>query len=423
MKNRLVDLLACPSCQHTPLDLTVLATETNPESDYLRRHRQQVRCAQFCALRNETLPAAEAPDCVACYRTEIMEGILRCGACRAEYPVIGGIPRFNPDASGDFPDFFARNGQHFRNPDFQKVAHFQSLHQETKRSFGYQWLRYSVTGRRDNEEHFYVRTNTKPGQLNGQLFFEAGCGMGRYIQVVGSNEGAEVVGLDLSLATNRAWAENRNNPFVHVVQGNILEMPFRPASFDHTYSIGVLHHTPNTYDAFRSMVRLVKPNGRVSLWVYHLWRSPEMSGFRGAHAWLKGKIADGLRVVTVRMPMGLLHYLCYLGVPIGWVQIQIRKQPPWVRAILSPLLLPAVSVHPEWRVRLLDTFDWYSPRYQWKHTPAEVSGWFRELGLTDIDTEGFEVTVRGRRPAEAEAHSSGVRNEAQPAASGGPSVP
>ena len=402
MKHRLVDLLACPRCQHSPLDLTVLDSAIDPESEYLAKHRDAVRCAQFCALLKENLPAAEVPDCVSCYRQEITEGILRCGGCKVEYPVIGGIPRFNPDAANDFPDFFARNGKHFQNPDFQDAAYFQSLHRETKRSFGYQWLRYRVTGRQDNETHFHERTNTKPGQLEGQLFFEAGCGMGRYIQVAGSNQGVEVVGLDLSLATNRARAENRANPLVHVVQGNIMEMPFRPACFDHAYSIGVLHHTPNTYEALRSMVRLVKPNGRVSLWVYHVWKSPQMTGFRGAHAWLKGKIADGLRVMTVRMPMGLLHYLCYLGVPLGWIQIQIARQPALARALLSPLMLPPVSVHPEWRIRLLDTFDWYSPRYQWKHTVAEVAGWFRELGLTDIDTKGFEVTVRGRRPAVAE---------------------
>ena len=399
MKNRLVDLLACPRCQHTPLDLAVLASETDPESEYLVKHRGTARCAQYCAQKNERLPAAAVPDCAACYRSEITEGILRCGGCNAEYPVIGGIPRFNPDAANDFPEFFARNGKHFRNPDFQDVARFQDLHQETKRSFGYQWLRYRVTNRKENEEHFYLRTDTKPGKLEGQLFFEAGCGMGRYLQVVGSNQGAEVVGLDLSLATNRARAENRANPFVHVVQGNILEMPFRVASFDHTYSIGVLHHTPSTYEAFRSMVRLVKPDGHVSLWVYHVWKTARMTGIRGAHAWLKGKISDGLRVVTVRMPMGLLHYLCYVAVPLGWIQMKINKQPAGVRALLSPILLAPISVHPEWRIRLLDTFDWYSPRYQWKHTVEEVAGWFRELGLTDIDTEGFEVTVRGRRPA------------------------
>ena len=61
-------------------------------------------------------------------------------------------------------------------------------------------------------------------------------------------------------------------------------------------------------------------------------------------------------------------------------------------------LIPC-SIHPDWRIRLLDTFDWYSPRYQWKHTVEEVAGWFRDEGFEEISTEGFAVNVRGRRPA------------------------
>ena len=37
------------------------------------------------------------------------------------------------------------------------------------------------------------------------------------------------------------------------------------------------------------------------------------------------------------------------------------------------MILPT-SVDPDPKWRWLDTFDWYSPRYQWKHTDAEVEG-------------------------------------------------
>jgi glycine cleavage system aminomethyltransferase T len=68
--------------------------------------------------------------------------------------------------------------------------------------------------------------------------------------------------------------------------------------------------------------------------------------------------------------------------------------------LLSPLLFLPVSIHPEWRVRLCDTFDWYSPKFQWKHTIEEVSGWFEHAGMVDLSTDGFPVSVRGRRPAD-----------------------
>jgi hypothetical protein len=61
------------------------------------------------------------------------------------------------------------------------------------------------------------------------------------------------------------------------------------------------------------------------------------------------------------------------------------------------MILPT-SMDPDPKWRWLDTFDWYSPRYQWKHTDAEVEGWFKEVGLIDIKRGHIPVSVRGRRP-------------------------
>ena len=69
-----------------------------------------------------------------------------------------------------------------------------------------------------------------------------------------------------------------------------------------------------------------------------------------------------------------------------------------IKALFSPLLLVHMSIHEDAPVRLLDTFDWYSPQYQWKHTVVEVEGWFKEMGLGELDSEGFPVSVRGRKP-------------------------
>ena len=52
-----------------------------------------------------------------------------------------------------------------------------------------------------------------------------------------------------------------------------------------------------------------------------------------------------------------------------------------------------------------DTFDWYAPRYQWKHTEPEVAGWFRDLGFERVETLGFPVAVRARRPTAGDAGS------------------
>jgi hypothetical protein len=63
------------------------------------------------------------------------------------------------------------------------------------------------------------------------------------------------------------------------------------------------------------------------------------------------------------------------------------------------MVLPlAQDPDPEWRV--LDTFDWYSPYYQSKHTYEEVFRWFESCGLEDLHVANVPVAVRGTAPRE-----------------------
>jgi hypothetical protein len=123
---------------------------------------------------------------------------------------------------------------------------------------------------------------------------------------------------------------------------------------------------------------------------------------KALHARLRGGMSDALRRITTRLPHPVLHYLCYTAAPVGWLQLQARKLPKPLRFLSHLLSLLPVSTHPQWRVRLCDTFDWYSPRFQWKHSVDEVANWFRDAQLEEISTDGFEVTVRGRRAPRSE---------------------
>jgi hypothetical protein len=49
--------------------------------------------------------------------------------------------------------------------------------------------------------------------------------------------------------------------------------------------------------------------------------------------------------------------------------------------------------------RMLDTFDWYSPRYQSKHTYEQVFRWYEAMGMDDMRIGEFAIAVRGRKPA------------------------
>jgi hypothetical protein len=58
-----------------------------------------------------------------------------------------------------------------------------------------------------------------------------------------------------------------------------------------------------------------------------------------------------------------------------------------------------VSLNRKRDVRVLDTFDWYSPKYQSKHTYEQVFRWFEDCGLDSLRVLHTPVAVRGRKPS------------------------
>jgi SAM-dependent methyltransferase len=186
------------------------------------------------------------------------------------------------------------------------------------------------------------------------------------------------------------------------VQGDIMNPPFVEGAFASAYSIGVLHHTPDTRTAFRSIVDLVRPGGRISIWVYRTFQPEiEVREYKRMFATFQELASDGTRIVTTRLPHQLLHWLCHAAVPLGWVKMKVDdgKIP---KVLGWPFLLLPISSHREWRVRICDTFDWLSPRYQWKHTSAEVFGWFEAADLQSIQKQELSVSVTGVRPVRRE---------------------
>jgi len=64
-----------------------------------------------------------------------------------------------------------------------------------------------------------------------------------------------------------------------------------------------------------------------------------------------------------------------------------------------------MAFHRDRTLRILDTFDWYSPQYQSKHTYEEVFRWFEGCGLEDLRVIDKPIAVQGRKPLRESSRS------------------
>ena len=304
--------------------------------------------------REELLALLRCPTCRS--SLEKIENDYRCSACHKTFPLVRGVLRF---------------------VDTQNYAE----------SFGYQWKKFSTTQLLPYfaELNFRRKTGLRLEELTGKLVLDVGCGMGRFAEVA-TRWGARVIGVDLSDAAEMAARNLEDREFLPL-QADLLALPFAPDTFDCIYSIGVLHHTPDCEKSIKNLPQYLKPGGNIAVWLYSSYNN-----------WYR--FSDQYRKITHRIPMSVLHNFFRVAVPVlYWLDRGLRVIPIVGRPIAGLIhhLFP-VSLLRNPQVRILDTLDWYSPKYQSKHTYEQVFRWFEGCGLEDLTVADVSIGVKGRKP-------------------------
>ncbi len=255
-------------------------------------------------------------------------------------------------------------------------------------SFGTQWNRYravQIDGENKlklSAERFYRWTGWTQTELRGRRILEAGCGAGRFTQIM-LDAGANVYSFDLSSAVDACWHTNGPDPNLCLIQADLRQLPFPAEFFDRIFCYGVLQHTPDPRKAFMALIPLLRRGGKISIDCYV--KSYRLGRWTSKYLW---------RPITTRLSPQTLFKIVEWYIP-KWLPIDTKLSripgigrwlvgivPCWNYTDLLPLdrneVLP-------WAI--LDTFDALAPRYDKPQTPDAVASWFSDAGLTQIRVE------------------------------------
>jgi SAM-dependent methyltransferase len=241
-------------------------------------------------------------------------------------------------------------------------------------NFGLQWNKFKKTqfdshsGLNITEERFWNTTKWNSAKLKGKIILEAGSGAGRFTEIL-VKTGATIISFDLSQAVDANYESNGANKNLFLFQGDIYKIPFPDNFFDYVFCHGVLQHTPDPDESYRSLFRKLKQGGKISIDYYaklklSSWSTPK-------YFW---------RPVTKKMaPQKLLRIIKFY-IPI-WLPIDtlIRKIPRFGDRILAFLRIPcwnyvgtgfSYKQRVQWAI--LDTFDALAPAYDFPKSKDEV---------------------------------------------------
>jgi SAM-dependent methyltransferase len=176
---------------------------------------------------------------------------------------------------------------------------------ETVAGFGDEWSRFDQTTLSPAEheaifgQYFGIFPwDRLPADAAGM---DVGCGSGRWARGVAPKVGHLHL-VDASeaalLVARRALAGQANCQF-HLASAG--QLPFETASLDFGYSLGVLHHVPDTAAALRECVRCLKPGAPFLTYLYY--------AFDNRPAWFRAvwQASDAVRRGVSRMPMPLRY--------------------------------------------------------------------------------------------------------------------
>ncbi|MFZ3069222.1 MAG: class I SAM-dependent methyltransferase [Microgenomates group bacterium] len=322
-------------------------------------------------------------------KDEIVDGILLGKSCW--YPVIDGVPRMltaqskiellqrktsflNKYKNKLNPKIITEWKQNIR--ETKNKSPFEIHQQKTADSFAYEWKNiYQENSFEKNNFFHFLTPFIKENDFNGKITVDIGCGSGRFTKWAALGGAKVAFGVDLGDSVEVAYEMTKTYGNVAIIQADIYALPLNRV-IDIAYSIGVLHHIPKPKLGFLKLIKALKKNGKMLIWVYS-----RRHNNRAIYLY------EPLRAISRHIPKPILYKLCYIPASIVHLWNLLCKLFKWKK-------MPFFYYENfSFNMKLNDAFDVLATPKSNYYYSEEIENWFKEAKLKSI--KSFEHPEAG----------------------------
>ncbi len=253
----------------------------------------------------------------------------------------------------------------------------------TVESFGQEWKAFHEFGELDmkrlGDSYFDI---VGPEMINSSSTVAAdfGCGSGRWTKYI-APQVKKIAAIDPSDAIFAAdhLLANVNN--AKLFKAGISNIPFADNYFDFGFSLGVLHHIPDTKQAMKDCVKKIKPGGYFLVYLYYDFED------RGWLFKTLYRVSNAIRKPISRMGTRSKKFVCDILAVVFYMPFVLLSRllrffgiPKKLRSKIPLFGYESTSFY----IIRNDSLDRFGTPLEQRFSKAEIEAMMSESGLTEI---------------------------------------
>jgi ubiquinone/menaquinone biosynthesis C-methylase UbiE len=274
----------------------------------------------------------------------------------------------------------------------------QNIDVATVEGFGDEWERFDQTGLQGEEYERLFQGyfdifpwDDLPVDAQG---FDLGCGSGRWAAKVAPKVGVlHCIDPSSALSVAKRNLASLSNCIFH--QADVEVIPLANASMDFGYSLGVLHHIPDTGRAMKRCVEKLRPGAPFLVYLYY--------SFENRPFWFRTiwKISEIGRTAVSKLPHALRYVVSQaIALTIYWPLARTAAVMETLGVNVSNFPLSSYRAGSFYTMRT-DALDRFGTRLEQRFSRKQIKDMMEQAGLQDIqfsETEPYWCAMGRRKP-------------------------